>query len=202
LPNYTNREIDDTIALLKNGGCTHISSYLLKIEPKTQFFINRPAGLPTDDQSADFYLYAVNTLAEKGYLQYEISNFAQKGFESRHNLIYWDCENYLGLGAAAHSCINGKRFYYPPSMADFVNNSTRVFDGICDVNDYIMLQLRLNSGLDLQKLKEKFKFVFDDNKMQFLQKCCKNGMAILKNNVLCLTPKGMLLQNSILAEIL
>lgn len=105
LPAYTMAELDETIALLAESGCTHISGYLLKIEPNTVFGKRPPEALPDDDAAADFYLAAVEKLAALGYAQYEISNFARPSFESRHNRIYWDCGDYLGLGPTAHSCM-------------------------------------------------------------------------------------------------
>ena len=98
LPGYSNGEFDRTLALLKNGGCTHISAYLLKIEPGTAFYKNPPPDLPDGDAAADYYLYAVKRLEEEGYPQYEISNFARPEHRGRHNLLYWDCRDYLGLG--------------------------------------------------------------------------------------------------------
>ena len=120
LPAYTMAELDETIALLAESGCTHISGYLLKIEPNTVFGKRPPEALPDDDAAADFYLAAVEKLAALGYAQYEISNFARPGFESRHNRIYWDCGDYLGLGPAAHSCMGGKRFATPAGTAAFL----------------------------------------------------------------------------------
>uniref|UniRef100_UPI003FEF0D65 coproporphyrinogen-III oxidase family protein n=1 Tax=Gemmiger formicilis TaxID=745368 RepID=UPI003FEF0D65 len=79
LPEYTNAEFDRTLALLRDGGCTHISAYLLKVEPGTAFYRNPPAGLPDGDAAADFDLYAVQQLEAAGYRQYEISNFARPG---------------------------------------------------------------------------------------------------------------------------
>ena len=103
LPHYTQAEFDETLELIEKGGATHISAYLLKIEPDSAFGKHPPEGLPTGDEAADFYLYAVEQLEHHGYRQYEISNFAKPGYEGRHNLIYWDCGDYLGLGPAAHS---------------------------------------------------------------------------------------------------
>ena len=103
LPEYTNAEFDRTLALLRDGGCTHISAYLLKVEPGTAFYRSPPAGLPDGDAAADFYLYAVQQLEAAGYRQYEISNFARPGHEGRHNLLYWNCNDYWGIGPAAHS---------------------------------------------------------------------------------------------------
>ena len=123
LPHYTEAEFDETLELIEGGGATHISAYLLKIEPDSAFGKHPPEGLPTGDEAADFYLYAVEQLEHHGYKQYEISNFAKPGYEGRHNLIYWDCGDYLGLGPAAHSCMGGRRFYYPPDTAAFLNDA-------------------------------------------------------------------------------
>ena len=119
LPHYTQAEFDETLELIEEGGATHISAYLLKIEPDSAFGRTPPEGLPTSDEAADFYLYAVEQLEHHGYRQYEISNFARPGYEGKHNLIYWDCGDYLGIGPAAHSCMGGKRFYYPADTEAF-----------------------------------------------------------------------------------
>ena len=97
LPRYTEAEFDETLELIEGGGATHISAYLLKIEPDSAFGKHPPEGLPTGDEAADFYLYAVEQLEHHGYKQYEISNFAKPSYEGRHNLIYWDCGDYLAL---------------------------------------------------------------------------------------------------------
>ena len=79
LPHYTQAEFDETLELIENGGATHVSAYLLKIEPDSAFGRKPPEGLPTSDEAADFYLYAVEQLEHHGYQQYEISNFARPG---------------------------------------------------------------------------------------------------------------------------
>lgn len=155
LPYYTEAEFDETLELIEGGGATHISAYLLKIEPDSAFGKHPPEGLPTGDEAADFYLYAVEQLEHHGYKQYEISNFAKPGYEGRHNLIYWDCGDYLGLGPAAHSCMGGRRFYYPPDTAAFLNDAAApVMDGSCGAEDYLILQLRLRKGLSLDAYKK------------------------------------------------
>ena len=203
LPQYTNAEFDETLQLLTEGGCAHISAYLLKIEPNTAFGKHPPQGLPSEDEAADFYLYAVDQLARTGYAQYEISNFAQPGFEGRHNLIYWDCGDYLGIGPAAHSCMNGRRFYWPASTADFISGKAQpVPDGGCGVEDFLILQLRLAKGLDLEQLKKKYKLEFSKNQLQFVEKCCQAGYAVFDGKALKLTPSGLIIQNSILCGLL
>lgn len=204
LPSYTTKEFDQTLAFIKQGGATHISCYLLKVEPGTPFANTPLPFLPSEDEAADFYLYAVSALEESGYKQYEISNFAKPGFESSHNLVYWNCENYLGIGPGAHSCMNGKRFFYKEDTHAFIKDDTDILmpDGEFTVEEYIMLQLRLNSGLSLPVLEEQFQFTFSTQVLQKLSLFEKNDLCRIKNNTITLTPKGMLLQNTILANIL
>ncbi|MEE0757809.1 radical SAM family heme chaperone HemW [Allofournierella sp.] len=202
LPHYTREEFDRTLALLAEGGAAHISAYLLKIEPGTPFGKNPPPGLPGEDEAADFYLYAVEELAKAGYAQYEISNFAKPGFEGLHNLIYWDCRDYLGLGPAAASCMEGKRFSFGRSTADFLAGAAPVPEGECTGSDYIMLRLRLAEGLRLSLLKERYGLAFDEGRLAFIRRCVAAGYAVFDGDRLALTPEGMLVQNSILTELL
>ena len=203
LPEYTNAEFDRTLALLRDGGCTHISAYLLKVEPGTAFYRNPPAGLPDGDAAADFYLYAVQQLEAAGYRQYEISNFARPGYEGKHNLIYWDCGDYLGIGPAAHSCMGGKRFYYPADTEAFLRDEAApVMDGGCGAEDYLILQLRLRKGLSLDEYKKRYGREFSTAQLAFVQNCVKSGYANFDGHTLALTPAGLIVQNSILAELL
>lgn len=200
LPHYTKAEFDATLQLLCRGEVTHISCYMLKIEPNTAFGENVPQGLLTDDAQADMYLYAVAQLEKAGYHQYEISNFAQNGYESQHNLVYWNCHDYLGIGAAAHSCMGNKRYYYPSNSADFINDIEPVYEGDCTAEDYIMLQLRLNKGLCLTQLKALWQYELSSKQVALLHQCVKAKYATLADDIVALTPKGMLIQNIILGQ--
>ena len=202
LPHYTRGEFDRTLALLAEGGAAHVSAYLLKIEPGTPFGKNPPPGLPGEDEAADLYLYAVEELAKAGYAQYEISNFAKPGFEGRHNLIYWDCRDYLGLGPAAASCMGGRRFSFGRSTADFLAGAAPTPEGECTGADYIMLRLRLAEGLRLSLLKARYGLVLDEGRLAFIRRCVAAGYAVFDGDRLALTPEGMLVQNSILTELL
>lgn len=116
----------------------------LKIEENTKFAqIESKLNLPSDDEQAELYLYTVELLEQYGYMQYEISNFAKKGFESRHNSSYWECGEYIGIGPSAHSFFNGKRFFYDRSIENFKANKI-INDGEGGTaEEYIMLSLRL-----------------------------------------------------------
>ena len=203
LPRYSREEFDETLALIQEGGAAHISAYLLKIEPGSAFGRQPPAGLPDADQAAGFYLYAVERLAAAGYRQYEISSFARPGREGRHNRIYWDCGDYLGLGPAAHSCLGGKRFYYPADTAAFVAGTARpVPDGGCGAEDYLILQLRLSSGLDLAEYRRRGGPDFTPRPRAVLAHCQQAGDRTLTPQRLTLTPLGMIVQNAILEELI
>ncbi len=203
LPHYSREEFDETLALIAEGGATHISAYLLKIEPDTAFGRSAPEGLPDADAAADFYLYAVERLAGEGFAQYEISNFARPGYEGRHNLLYWNCRDYLGIGAAAHSCVGGRRFYYPADTGGFIRGEVGpVEDGGCGAEDFLMLQLRLTRGLDLTEYKEQWGRQFTPGQLSYLRQLAAHGYARFDGRTLALTPAGLLVQNSILAELL
>lgn len=203
LPDYTPGELEETLALLADGGCTHVSAYLLKIEPGSVFGKRPPAGLPDDDAAAAFYLAAVEALAARGYRQYEISNFARPGFESRHNRIYWDCGEYLGLGPAAHSCLAGRRFSTAGTTAAFLAAPARYTpQGACGAEDFILLQLRLARGLDLGALERRFGVRLSEAQHALCRRLAQNGLAVYTPDRLRLTARGMLVQNSILCELL
>ena len=202
LPHYTNEEFDATLHLLREGGCTHISAYLLKIEPGTAFARFPPEGLPTPDEAADFYLYAVRRLEEAGYRQYEISNFARPGHEGRHNLLYWNCRDYWGVGPAAHSCLNNRRSFWPDDVQGFINGSTaEQAEGVCDAEDFLLMQLRLCKGLDLDEY-ARWGGHLTKIQMDFLRHCVAAGYAAFEGNVLRLTPAGMVVQNAILEALI
>lgn len=203
LPHYSRAEFDETLALIQAGGANHISAYLLKIEPGSAFGRRPPEGLPDADEAAGFYLYAVEQLAAAGYHQYEISSFAKPGFEGRHNRIYWDCGDYLGIGPAAHSCLAGKRFYYPADTAAFIAGTSRPApDGDCGAEDYLILQLRLSAGLNLAEYRRRGGPAFTPHQRAFLAHCQQAGYLTLTPDRLTLTPLGMIVQNAILEELI
>ncbi len=237
LPHYTRAEFDETLTLCEHHGATHLSAYLLKIEPGTPFGRKPPEGLPAADEAAGFYLYAAEKMAARGYAQYEISNFAKPGGESRHNLLYWDCRNYLGLGPAAHSSLGGRRFSFAADTAAFIAtfsaaspampslraapgvgqntvqgmvetpsktamNLKQIFEGAVDANDYIMLRLRLSSGLSEAGLERRFGATLTEKQRAFFARLVSAGMARPTADGFALTPEGMIVQNTILQELL
>lgn len=202
LPGYSASEFDKTLNLIKNEGATHISAYLLKVEPGSAFGKKHPDSLPGDDLAAEQYLYAVSRLEECGYHQYEVSNFAKPGYESAHNLIYWNSGNWLGIGPSAHSCMDGKRFSFPNQLQNFLEgNLEPAFEGKMTAQDYIMLRLRLNEGLNLKTLHSRFGMELNKAQLEFLHRLSGGGLVKTGNDIISLAPQGMLVQNSILAQL-
>lgn len=206
-PGQTKESIEHFIQAFDALGVQHISGYLLKIEPGTPFarqHIERQC--PGEDQSADLYLYTVEQMARHGFLQYEVSNFSKPGFESRHNLKYWRCEEYLGIGPAAHSFWNGRRFYFPRDLDGFFDAQNpwelTVDDGAGgDLEEQMMLRLRLREGILLSKLREKFgaKTQKLEQRARLLQ---QHGLLLFDGEKLHLTPQGFLISNSIIVDLL
>lgn len=204
VPEQTEKSLNETLDFCISLGVPHISAYILKLEENTHFYKNREKyNFPDDDLTADLYLQMCETLENNGIMQYEISNFAKKGFESKHNLKYWHCEEYLGLGPSAHSFLNGKRFYYGRDFNAFLNGNSPIPDGDGgDFTEYAMLALRLTEGLQENKVIERFGHSIPKDLYEKSKIFADNGYMTANKNGLALTRKGFLLSNSILAEIL
>ncbi len=187
----------------KEVDATHVSAYILKIEENTKYnSIRDLLNLPDEDTVSDYYILMCDYLNNNEYKQYEISNFSKKGYESKHNLKYWNCDEYLGIGPSAHSFVSGKRFYTPNDIESF-NKDIIIKDGIGgDIREYIMMRLRLNEGIIFNEFYNRFNKAIPD-------KYIKNASDIkLKNFVnvddkwIILTSNGFLLSNYIISIIL
>lgn len=203
IPYQTIDSLKKSIDFCANCGVTHISSYILKIESGTVFErIQDKLELPDEDSLARLYLFAVDYLNKLGFEQYEISNFSKIGYESRHNINYWKCGEYIGIGPSAHSFFDGKRFYYSRNMDDFKNNKTYFdcFGG--DKEEFIMLSLRLKSGLNFKEYKERYNEDFPEEKIKIIRKYADMGYMVLKDDCAYFTPKGYLVSNAIISELI
>lgn len=185
-------------------GVSHLSAYLLKIEPHTAYWKNRAElHLPDEDTAAAFYLLACRELEARGYHQYEISNFAKKGRESRHNLKYWRCEEYLGLGPSAHSYIDGKRFHYERSTAGFLRGDAPVQDGAGgDFDEFAMLKLRLAEGLTDESCLTRFGYTIPERIKKAARLYEPGGLTVCTESGFHFTPNGFLLSDMLTGEIL
>lgn len=204
IPEQNEKSLAQSLEFCASSGATHISAYILKLEEGTWFYNNvQKLNLPDEDLTADLYLQMVGFLEESGFSQYEISNFAKPGYESKHNLKYWNCEEYLGIGPAAHSFLDGKRFYYPRDIKAFEKGDEPIFD--CDGGDlqeYIMLRLRLSDGLIFSEAKKRFDGF---SKEEYIKKALlfeRAGLVKTDENSISLTAQGFLLSNGIIEKII
>ncbi len=204
IPNQTVESLKKSVEFCKNSGASHVSAYILKIEEGTPFFKRKESLiLPDEDETCDLYLTAVSELEKAGFVQYEISNFSKKGFESRHNLKYWRCEEYLGLGASAHSFVNGKRFYYERSIDGFVSGNPPVDDGEGgDEEEYIMLALRLAEGLIFSEYENRFGSPVPKKLIEKAKELENHGLVKVGKNNVSLTADGFLISNSVICSLL
>lgn len=205
VPHQTTETLKRSLEFLLEQEPTHISCYMLKVEPDTPFgkADRTSLCLPDEDRTADMYLFTSEYLQKNGFEHYEISNFAKPGFRSRHNTRYWLCDEYLGLGPAAHSYINGKRFRFDRDTELYFSSPTVIDDGAGgDFEEYCMLRLRLREGIDLNELAGRF----DKDKTEALkakaEKFKNSGLLEADDRHLALTVAGFLVSNAVISELL
>ena len=151
-----------------------------------------------DEQTAEQYLFMCEYLEQKGYRQYEISNFSKSGAQSRHNLKYWRLQEYLGIGPSAHSFVENERFYYPRDLKAFINCPQTASDGSGgDNTEKLMLSLRLCEGADLTEYVKEI----PENLKREINNLQNAELVLFDGKTLKLTPKGMLVSNSIITDI-
>ena len=190
----------------------HISCYGLKVEEGTPLYkIKDFAQLPDDDVQADMYMAAIETLRSRGYRQYEISNFAKKGRVSRHNIKYWNGEEYLGFGPDASSDFAGKRFKIVRSLPDYISGIKKGGQVIEDVQEvparerageYIMLRLRTVAGISPQEYEKQYLLPFAPL-AEILEKYKERRyVSISETGRYHLTAEGFLISNTIISDLL
>lgn len=204
IPQQTAESLQKSIDFCLSQQVEHISAYLLQIEENTPFYRRREKlSLPDEDAQCALYRQLCEQLRQNGYRHYEISNFAKLGFESRHNLNYWRCGEYLGLGAAAHSFLFGKRFYYPPDTEGFIQGNAPVFDDAGgSEEEYIMLALRTEAGLNFADFEKRFRHPIPPALLRSAKQKIPPGDILLDETHLALTEAGFLLSNQIIAALL
>jgi len=211
LPHQTIERWKSNLAAAVELAPEHLSCYGLKVEEGTPLYARRhTAGLPDDEAQADFYLYTVDYLAAQGYEQYEVSNFAKAGRESRHNLKYWVLGEYLGFGPGAHSDFGGERFAWSRSIdgylqgvkTGFIPQSEReAISPLQRESEWLMLNLRTAGGIAPAAYKARFGHSFAPYE-PFLEQCRKAGYAHFEAGRWRLTPQGFLVSNQIIGQLL
>lgn len=198
-PMQTEKTLSLSIETALELPITHLSAYLLKIEENTPFAA-QPPQIADADTAAERYEQLSHAMKAAGFEHYEISNYAKPGYESRHNLKYWRCQPYIGIGPAAHSCYGGRRYYVPRALDVFLRCDVQptLFedDAPCDDAERLMLGLRLKDGILLSE--------FSSCREQLLQNA---NMLIprfvtIDGDRLALTEDGWLVSNTVLGYLL
>ena len=215
LPGQKKSDLIDTLKKMVDLDVEHISLYSLSIEEGTPFYEMEERGeieLSSEDSERAMYHESIEYLKSKGYPQYEVSNFSKKGFECLHNLVYWRLKPYIGLGLSAHSNINNKRYGNVSSFDSYfkcidnkclpIDSETREdIDKDMEMYEYIMLGLRLNTGIKKSEFKDRFNIDVEEAFRGELEKFKKDGLILEDKDTLVLTDKGLDVCNLIFVEI-
>lgn len=214
LPGQDLEGFSKTAETVSKLGLQHISAYSLIIEEGTPFFDLYEEGkldLPEESEERQMYYLLKDILSSKDYVHYEISNFSKKGFESRHNIRYWERGAYFGFGLSAHSLIEGVRYENTADLNFYIENSANLKNIRTNAHEiseqeameeFMFLGLRLLEGIDIEKFKKKFgKDIFSVYSKPIYDNI-KTGLLIHENCRIFLTAKGLDLSNRVMADFL
>lgn len=204
IPHQTQESLTQTLAFIEACAPVHVSAYLLKIEEGTTFWRRRDT-LPVADEDgqADLYEQAFAALDAMGYVQYEISNAARGGKVSRHNMKYWNDEEYIGIGPAAHGFFRGQRYYYSRDLREYLGGAAAIPDSEGGgEEEYVMLRLRLREGLTEQGMKQRFGHGIPDGIRRKAAAPVLKELLVSDEKHIALTREGMLLSNAVIGTLL
>ncbi|MDU2323207.1 MAG: radical SAM family heme chaperone HemW [Clostridium perfringens] len=214
LPNQRLNEWEETLREIISLEPAHISAYSLIIEEGTAFYNlyeNDKLKLPTEEEERKMYHLAKKILEENGFNQYEISNYAKEGKECRHNLAYWNMDNWIGVGSAAASYINGKRIKNISSVEEYINSINEKGEAVEEIinnskndnmEEFMFMGLRKINGIDENEFKKRFSMNINDVYGEILNKYIDEGLLIRDSGRIFLSEKGIEISNIIMADFL
>lgn len=190
----------------------HLSAYMLKVEdgtPLQKLILNKSVSVATENAVIKQYEEVVETCKDKGFIRYEVSNFARSGYESKHNSSYWNMTDYYGVGAAAHSYVDGARYYNSANIDAYINGlhrgngsqiTEREYSVADDKEEYVMLALRTCKGLSLKDYHDRYN---EDFLVAYATKIDKIKNYIdIENGCVRIKERYILVQNSIISELI
>ncbi|MBQ3022234.1 MAG: radical SAM family heme chaperone HemW [Clostridia bacterium] len=194
-PHQTMESLEYTLSCIEKINPPHVSAYSLIVEEGTPFY-DMELNLPNEDTERKMYYYASDFLSKLGLLRYEISNFAKEGFESRHNCGYWRDEEYIGLGAGAHSYYGGARYFNASDIKSYIEGKGRKEDytPISEKErklELFMLGLRMTAGV-----------LYSGEFPERVNPLIEKGLLEIKEGRLRLTPRGTDCANLVFMEFL
>ena len=208
IPDQTKESFLENLEKAFSLNTKHISCYSLILEEGTPLFEEAEKGnlnLPDEDSEREIYEIAQKEMEKYGYIQYEISNFAKPGFESKHNLKYWECKEYIGVGLSAHSYIDGVRFSNTDDFSsyikgEFLKEEKEVLSKEDQMSEFMFLGLRMTDGVSKTEFKTRFSEDLEEIFQKPLIKFKKLGMIEEKSDRICLSKKAVSVSNQIMCE--
>lgn len=204
LPQQTMEEWVETLGCVMELEPKHISAYSLIVEEGTPFYHMYQAPPCSDELDRQMYYKAKEMLADKGYIHYEISNFAKQGYESVHNLTYWQRGEYKGFGLGAASLVGNERLKNIENLRDYISGLTvaerEVLSQNDEISEFMFLGLRCIKGISISEFKNTFNKSIYDIYSQQLQKLCNEKLIEINNDNIYLTEKGIDLSNMVFTE--
>lgn len=205
LPNQTLEMFCDDLKKAVELGVQHISLYGLKIEEGCHFYNKTPSNMPDEDEQAEMYLAAIKTLTNLGFEHYEVSNFSIKDYPSKHNLTYWNNEEYYGFGAGAHGYQNSCRYENLDTIEEYIENpllrkNSKILSKQEQMEEEIFLGLRKMKGINTAQISQKYGIDFEEKYNKILQKYEGLNLLTKTEQGYAFTQNGVLVSNVILAD--
>ncbi|HEL1118510.1 TPA: oxygen-independent coproporphyrinogen III oxidase [Streptococcus equi subsp. zooepidemicus] len=208
LPGQTMQQVKENVAKVLSLDIPHLSLYSLILEHHTVFMNKMRRGklhLPTEDLEAEMFEYIISEMESSGFEHYEISNFTKPGFESRHNLMYWNNDEYFGCGAGASGYLNGIRYrnripiqHYLKAVAD---GNARLSEEVLTkeemMEEELFLGLRKKSGVSVSRFQEKFGLSFESRYGPVVRELQNQGLLVEDKDFIRMTKKGLFLGDSV-----
>jgi len=214
IPEQTMEQWLNTLKIIIKTGIPHISIYNLTLAKKTKMYsmvINNKLQMPSLDTQAEMYIEAIDLLESSGLFQYEVANFSMPGFECKHNLKYWNLEEFIGIGAGAHGFLKNFHYHNETGIEQYCNSVNIRGTGLADKEEIscetgafeaIMLGLRTLRGVNISYVETRWGIDIKKNYKKQIEKWTQNKMLILNNDFLIPTKKGMLFADQIALDFL
>ena len=210
LPGQTMEMVEEDLQKLLALNLPHVALYSLILEDHTVFMNRQRRGilrLPNEDKNADMYEYIIDSLTKNGYNHYEVSNFGKPGYESQHNLTYWDNAEYYGIGAGASGYLDGVRYKNHGPVHHYIEaENKRVHEEFLSqkeqIEEEMFLGLRKQSGVSVTEFEQRFGIDFNNLYGAVVSKYIDRGLIVDDRKVIRLTDKGFELGNEVFADFL
>lgn len=223
LPNQNLNMWKETLSNVVNLNPTHISVYSLIIEEGTPFYSDLELGnitITDEDLDRDMYHYAQSFLGEKGYSQYEISNFSKSEYQCKHNIVYWSMKNYMGLGLSSHSYFNNERFHNTYNIDEYITtyenqnlsiniNNHKILKLDLEIltendiiSEYMFLGLRMNKGISKNNFQNRFNKTINDVYPNIIETLINDNLLVETEDCIYLTQLGFDLSNLVFEKFL